>query len=59
MTDDPIVEEVHRTREKLLAECGGDLDKLMDRLERRESVDRGRVVKSVHELKARTAALAS
>ena len=59
MTDDAIVEEVHRTREKLLAECEGNLDKLMDRLQSRESEDRGRVVKSIRELKTRTAALAS
>ena len=54
--DDPIVEEVHRTREKLLAECEGDLEKLMDRLQSRERQDRSRVVKSIRELKTVTAA---
>jgi hypothetical protein len=29
MTNDPIVEEVHRIREKMWDECGGDLDRLM------------------------------
>ena len=32
MHKDPIVQEVHQIREKLLAECGGDLRKLMDRM---------------------------
>lgn len=32
MNRDPIVEEVHRTRQKLLKECGGDLDRLLDRV---------------------------
>jgi hypothetical protein len=32
MLNDPIVEEVHRIREKMLEECGGDIDKLMDRI---------------------------
>ena len=27
MNRDPIVEEVHQTRQKLLEECGGELDK--------------------------------
>lgn len=54
MTNDPIVDEVHRVREKLLAECDGDLDKLMNRLGKRESEERSPVVKSVHELKGRT-----
>ncbi len=51
MIEDPIVEEVHRAREKLLAECDGDLDKLMDHLGKRESEERSPVVKSVRELK--------
>jgi hypothetical protein len=32
MLNDPIVDEVHRIREKLLEECGGDIDKLFDRI---------------------------
>ena len=32
MTRDPIVEEVHQIRRQMLAECGGDFDKLFDRL---------------------------
>ncbi len=42
--DDPIVAEIHKTREKLLEECGGDIEKLMDRLASREEADRSRVV---------------
>ncbi len=55
MRDDPIVEEVHRTRKRLLAECDGDLDKYMDRLRHSESRDRSRLVESVEELKTVTA----
>lgn len=47
--DDPIVEEIHKVREKLLAECGGDLERLMDRLKSREDEDRSRVVSDAHE----------
>jgi len=32
MLNDPIVEEIHRIRDKMLAECGGDMEKYMDRL---------------------------
>ena len=42
--DDPIVAEIHRTREKLLQECEGDIEKLMDRLAAREETDRSRVL---------------
>jgi len=27
MADDPIVEEIHRIRDQMLAECGGDFEK--------------------------------
>ena len=37
MKNDPIVEEIHRIREKMLDECGGDMEKLMDRMKSRES----------------------
>lgn len=48
--DDPIVDEVHRVRETLLAECGGDLKKLLARYKAQESQDRNRVVTSVEEV---------
>lgn len=50
--DDPIVAEIHRTREKLLAECDGDIEKLMDRLAARENADRSRVLSALQEVKA-------
>jgi len=43
MNRDPIVEEVHRTRQKILAECNGDLDQLLNRLKAPEVQDRSRV----------------
>jgi len=52
MKDDPIVAEVHRTRARLLAECGGDLDQLMDRLHQQENGGEARLIKSAEELKA-------
>jgi len=47
--EDPFVEEVHRIRERLLQECGGDLERLMDRLKAREEEDRSRVTSEVRE----------
>ncbi len=44
MNRDPIVEEIHRTRQKLLKECNGDLDQLLDRLKAAEVQDRSLVV---------------
>ena len=44
MTKDPIVEEIHRTREKLLAEHGGDLDKYIDHLIEEQVKDQDRLV---------------
>ncbi len=42
MNDDPILEELHQIRGRLLAECNGDLDRLLDRY--KQSEDRDRVV---------------
>jgi len=33
MTENPILEELHAVREKLLADAGGTLDGLVDRLQ--------------------------
>ena len=44
MNRDPIVEEIHQTRQKMLEECGGDLDRLLDRLKASEKQNSGRVV---------------
>jgi len=51
MIDDPIVEEIHKVREKLWEECGGSLDKLMDRLRAREEEDRSRLVRDISEIR--------
>ena len=40
MNRDPIVEEIHRTRQKILDGCNGDLDQLLDRLKAAEVQDR-------------------
>jgi hypothetical protein len=37
MFEDPIVGEVRRTRERLLAEAGGDLRKLVERMRELEA----------------------
>ena len=44
MTRDPIVEEIRRAREKLLDECGDDIEKFMDRLKSAEDEDRARLI---------------
>jgi hypothetical protein len=36
MNDNPIVEEVHRIREEMLAQYGGDLHALVKAIQRRE-----------------------
>jgi len=47
MIDDPLVEEIHRIREKLLLDSGGDIEKLMDRFKAREKEDCSRVVTEI------------
>ena len=42
--DDPIVQEVHETRQRILAECDGDLERLIARLKAAESKDKDRLV---------------
>ena len=44
MKDDPIVEEIHQVRQRMLAECHGSLDQLLDRLQAAEAADSDRVV---------------
>jgi hypothetical protein len=44
MINDPIVDEIHRIREKLLAEHDGDLDKYIDHLIQEQAKDRDRLV---------------
>jgi hypothetical protein len=47
MTFDPIVDEVHKIREKLFEECGGDLSVYMARLKEHEKEHRHRLVSTV------------
>ena len=44
MIDDPIVEEIHRTRDRMLAECEGDFEKYMDRLREAQEQDCDRLL---------------
>ncbi len=44
MTSDPIVEGVREARRKILDECAGNLDRLLDRYERSQSEVVDRVV---------------
>ena len=44
MARDPIVEEIHGIRRKMLEECGGDFDKLFDRLMAAQKRRKGRLV---------------
>ena len=52
MKHDPIVEEMHRARERILRECSGDLEKFMDRLKAAEGEDQDRLV-SIEALRQR------
>ena len=52
MIDDPIVAEIHETRRRIMAECGDDVERLIDRLKAAESQDKDRLV-TAEELKRR------
>jgi len=44
MTRDPIVEEIHRAREKIWKECGEDGKKFFERLKAAEAKHKDRLV---------------
>lgn len=44
MKRDPIVEEVHRVRQQMWDESGGDLDRLIDSLRATESEHQDRLI---------------
>ncbi len=44
MNQDPIIEEIHDTREQILKECGGDLTQFMARIKAEESRDKPRLI---------------
>jgi len=53
MIDDPIVEEVHQTRQRILAECNGDLECLIGRLKAADSGNKDRHV-TIEDVQQRT-----
>jgi hypothetical protein len=46
MRNDPIVEEVHRIREKMWDDCGGDLDRLIASFRASEAEHPERIISS-------------
>lgn len=44
MRNDPIVEEIHRIREKMWEDCGGNLDRLIESLRASEKLHPERVI---------------
>jgi hypothetical protein len=52
MMDDPIVGEVHETRRRIVNECGGDVERLIERMKAAEVKDADRLV-SVEEVEQR------
>ena len=49
MNHDPIVEEIHEIRGRLLAQCDGDLDQPLDRYKQSEDPERVVTLKDVDE----------
>ncbi len=56
MTRDPIVDEIHRSREKIWKECGEDAKKLFDRLRAAEAKHKDRLVSPARRAKTTTPA---
>lgn len=59
MAFDPIVDEVHKIREKLFEESGGDLAAYITRLKEREKEHRHRLVSIVEKAERAAPALVS
>lgn len=47
MTRDPIVEEIHEIRRKIMKECGNDPRRYFARLKAAEAKDRDRLVSKI------------
>jgi hypothetical protein len=47
MSHDPLVQEIHQIRAKLVEESGGDLDRFLDQLEAAERQETARLVTEV------------
>jgi len=56
MTRDPIVEEIHRAREKIWKECGEDAKKFFERLKAAEAKHKDRLVSPAKRAKIATPA---
>jgi hypothetical protein len=54
MTRDPVVEEIHRARQRIWEECGEDADAFFRRLRAAEAKHRGRLVSGTRRAKERT-----
>ncbi len=52
MTNDPIVEEVRRTRQLLFEQCGSDMGRFMDFIRSSELKHAGRRISSLEEKRA-------
>ena len=57
MIDDPIVQEIQEIRRRLWEECGGDLDRYLERLQSGEAEQQDRLV-TMEEVEKRAAAAA-
>ena len=44
MKHDPIVEEIHQIRERILGDCDGDLERWLNRLKAAEKKDQRHIV---------------
>lgn len=44
MPKDPIVDEIHATREKIAAECQYDMKKIIKRIKKNEQKNKDRIV---------------
>lgn len=54
MNRDPLIEEIHQVRARLLAECHGDLNQLLDRYHDSHDGERGVTLKDVEEQRQRS-----
>ena len=46
MYEDPVVAEIHAIRAKMLADCGGDHDKLMQQVGERQRASGRKIIKA-------------
>lgn len=51
MATDPIVEEIRQTRARIWQECGGSLERLIERLKNAEKQHPDRLIRSLSEVR--------